>query len=341
MTDLLPLEAKLLALRNDHPPGAQVLVVAISGGADSVALLWAMHALRSQLPPYELRAAHVNHRLRGQESDDDQQFVSQLCARLGVPLDCQQIDVAVRAEEQGEGIEAAARRARYEFFEQLAERSGPLVLLTAHTADDQAETILHRIVRGTGLAGLRGIPRQRVLSGGSMIERPLLTIWRSELTDYLSQRNQPYRVDSSNLDRRHTRNRLRHDLLVHLREQYNAQVDDALVRLGSLAGDVQEVVDRLVERLCQTAVQREGLATIVAREPLRDEPLYLVREVLIAAWRQRGWPLQPMGYAQWDLLARLLVADERDLATQQHILPGHIIARRQGNQLRLLPSDAP
>lgn len=341
MTNLLPLEAKLLAVWNDHPPCAPVLVVAVSGGADSVALLCAMHALRSHLPPCELQAAHVNHRLRGQESDDDQQFVSQLCAQLDVPLDCQEIDVAARAEEQGEGLEAAARRARYAFFEQLAQRNGPLMLLTAHTADDQAETILHRIVRGTGLAGLRGIPRQRVLIGESVIERPLLTIWRSELIDYLTQRNQTYRVDSSNLDQRHTRNRLRHELLVHLREHYNAQVDDALVRLGSLAGDVQEVVDRLVERLCQAAVRREGLATVVVREPLCDEPPYLVREVLIAAWRQRGWPLQPMGYAQWDLLARLLTADERDLTARQHVLPGHIVARRHGNQLRLSPGDSP
>ena len=334
MSELRSLESRLLASWAPQFWVPQRLVVAISGGADSVALLRLVHAIASA-GEASLQAAHLNHRLRGAESDDDAQFVVELCRQLDVPLHLKQVDVSVLAEQGGEGLEVAARHARYEFFKQIAQRNGPILLLTAHTADDQAETILHRIVRGTGLAGLRGIPRRRRLVDRSYVERPLLDLRRNELLEYLLQLHQSYREDSSNRDARFTRNRLRHELLVELGQHYNPNVVEALLRLGAMAGEVQEIIDRQVQPLYQAAVRHADHVTTIGRIALCDEPHYLVREVLIATWRERDWPLQAMGYGQWDLLAGLLLAEPDELAAHQHILPGHIVAQRRGDELRL------
>lgn len=310
------------------------LLLAVSGGADSVALLRAVHTVM-QGQGGELFVAHVNHRLRGAESDADEAFVAELCRRLGVPLEVCRVDVERAAQQQGDGIEAAARGERYRFFRSLAHRLGADWVLTAHTADDQAETILHRIVRGTGLAGLAGIPRCRPLTPNVQLVRPLLEVTRGALVDYLHALGQPYREDSSNLDLRFTRNRLRHELLTHLAEHYNSGIADALVRLGRLAGEAQAVIDRVVSALKDGAVRPDGEAIAVERAILRDEPRYAVREVLIAAWRERGWPLQGMGFAQWDQLADLLLADEPMPTVTKRMFPGSITAERRGETLRL------
>ena len=167
-------------------------VVAVSGGADSVALL---HAL-ADAGAGPLTIAHVNHQLRGRDSDDDASFVE----RLGWP--CRTLVADIRA--LGGNLEAAARRVRYDWFEQVANEVGATWIATGHTADDQAETVLHRLVRGSGLQGLRGIAPRR-----GRIVRPLLGTTRAELQIYLATKNQPFRTDTTNFDTQFTRNRIR------------------------------------------------------------------------------------------------------------------------------------
>lgn len=287
------------------------VVVAISGGADSVALLRAMHALKTG-GEGRLSAAHLNHGLRGPEADADQAFVADLCAKLGVPCHMGRADVEKLAAERGDGLEAAAREARYRFLTRAAAEAGARFLVTAHTADDRAETILHRILRGTGIAGLAGIARTRFLpEAGLTLIRPLLGIRRAELIAYLDELGQPFRHDPSNRDPRFTRNRIRHDLLPMLAEGFNPGVVEALLRLGTLAGEVQTVVDRLVEELAARSVvaRTPGFAEIEAA-PLADQPRYLLRELLIAVWREQGWPMQSMGFAEWDELAGMAAVSE-------------------------------
>ena len=232
------------------------VLVAVSGGPDSLALLRGLRALKIA-GDGRLVAAHVNHQLRGSESDEDERFVREQCESLGLPCEVGKAPVAAIADEQGDGIEAAARQARYAFLTEAAHRVGARFVATGHTADDQAETILHRILRGTGIAGLAGSPRTRALSPATTLIRPMLTVRRAEVLAYLDRLGQPFREDRTNADRRFTRNRIRHELLPELARQYNPHVVEALVRLGKLARESQAALEPMIEDLMRTAV-REG-----------------------------------------------------------------------------------
>ena len=179
----------------------------------------------------EVTAAHLNHQLRGAESEADAAWLEQTCAELRVPLMVGRAAVAAAAVAAGDGIEEAARRLRYEFLCQAARETGCRWVAVAHSADDQAETILHHVIRGTGLAGLRGMPVSRELQPGIFLLRPLLDVSRIELRNYLAELGQTFREDSSNNDSTYTRNRLRHRLLPLLEAEFNPQVVAALCRL--------------------------------------------------------------------------------------------------------------
>jgi tRNA(Ile)-lysidine synthase len=331
-----PLEAKLAA---GWPPIAWqdvTVLVAVSGGADSVALLLAMSALKTA-GEGRLVAAHLNHQLRLEESAADERFVVELCGRLRVPCEVGHAQIAAAAREMGDGLEAAARRARYEFLEQAAGRAGARYVVTAHTADDQAETIVHRVVRGTGLRGLAGMARARPLGPVTLI-RPLLGVRRTEILAYLNDRQQPFRRDSSNLDLRFTRNRIRHDLLPCLAAEFNPGIVDALLRLGSLAGEAQAVLDGLVAGLAERCVRQDGSETVrIDVAPLRNQHRYVIRELLMAAWRRQGWSMQAMGWAEWELLAEMTVGAGMDRGTvrEKRTFPGRVLAEANDQWLVL------
>ena len=181
----------------------------------------------------------------------------QLARQLG--LACEVADGRRRSGgwHRGQGIEATARRARYAVLEEMAGRSGARFVVTAHTADDQAETILHRILRGTGLRGLGGMARSRRLGPATLL-RPLLGIGRAELAAYLRDRRQAFRTDASNRDLRFARNRIRNELLPLLLAHYNPAVVDALLRLGELAGESQSLIDAMVRDVAQRCLRRVG-----------------------------------------------------------------------------------
>ncbi|MFP6693059.1 MAG: tRNA lysidine(34) synthetase TilS, partial [Pirellulales bacterium] len=173
------LEAKLRAA---WPPDAWrdvTVVLAVSGGADSTALLRAAARLKAG-GCGRLVVGHFNHGIRP-SGEEDERFVAAVCESLDIPFEIRRGDVAASAANEGDGIESAARRARYEFLAAVAEQHGARLVATAHTADDQAETILHHIVRGTGLTGLSGMPRSRPLSPAVSLLRPMLSIRRAEV----------------------------------------------------------------------------------------------------------------------------------------------------------------
>jgi tRNA(Ile)-lysidine synthase len=324
------------------------VLVAVSGGPDSVALLSGLAAIR--LPGSgQLIAAHFNHGLRGEQSDADEAFVVDLCRRRGISCEVGRADQAAGPQglpdedrERGSRSEAHLRAARYHFLSATARRVGARYVATGHTADDQAETVLLRILRGTGIAGLAGIRRHRQLLPGVSLVRPLLNVSRSLAREYLQSLGQGYREDSSNADLRYTRNRVRHELLPHLADQYNAGIVAALTRLAGLAEDVQAIAASLLgdlQRRCvridspfQVTVDCRGLAAV---------PRYLVRELLIAVWQQQGWPLQAMGYERWEQLADLACPTEPPATDWTRVFPGSISAERDGPWLRLLalPAD--
>src|SRR5207247_2143408 len=196
--------------------------------------------------------AHLNHQLRGAESDADEQFVRDLHFQLSkivehdVKLAVQRTDMAQAAV--GANLEATARRERYRFLAEVALEHGVTRVTTGHTANDQAETVLHRLLRGTGLQGLRGISPHRELVSGVQLVRPLLQTSRADLIAYLGERRQPFREDSSNADLSFTRNRIRHELLPLLK-QYNPGLVDVLCRLAEQARETQGFFTRAACRL--------------------------------------------------------------------------------------------
>ncbi len=290
-----------------------------------------------------LQVAHFNHGLRGAESDKDEAFVQDLCR--GIQLTC----LIGRAGKDrpsvgGKGsIEACARDARYTFLQETAEQIGARYVVTAHTADDQAETILHRIVRGTGLGGLAGMRRARKLGQAVTLIRPLLEFSRHELREYLADLGQEYREDESNRDTRMTRNRIRHEVLPMLSERFNPSVDEALRRLGSLAGELQMVIDPHVEQLLQESVTVviDAMTDIkivqIDTKRLAAEPPYLVRELLIAVWRKNRWPMQAMGFDEWSHLAEMIQfsASTNSTTIRRQTFPANVSATAKAGSLLL------
>lgn len=320
-------------LERSWPPAAwrdTHIVLGVSAGPDSVAMLRAAVAIKHRAGGSgRLHVAHLNHALRGEDGNDDQLWLDALCRQLEIPLEIGQADVAAIAARQGDGIESAAREARYEFLRHVAERLGARFVATAHTADDQVETVLHRIVRGTGLGGLAGIPCVRALAPSVTLVRPMLGMRRSDVLAYLTALGQDYRTDASNSDLRFTRNRLRNELLPGLRTHYNDDVDAALLRLSAQADEAQQLIDELAAELASRCVSMAPGRVRIDRRPLLGQPPLLVREVCKQAWEEAGWPRQAMGFAHWQQLADLVLVESNESHSPTINLPHGIQARRE------------
>lgn len=286
-------------------------VVAISGGPDSVALAHlGVELLKIGALP-KLILAHVNHQLRGDESDADEAFVRNLPTHWmmsdGAGLACRtcRIDVAAIAEAESENLESAGRNARYDWLTRVAKDEGAAWIATGHTADDQAETVLFRLLRGTGVLGLRGIAEQRDMESVAII-RPLLTVRRADLLEHLKANGIAYRVDSSNTDVRFRRNWLRAKLLPTLRDECNPEIVAVLCRLAEQANDLQADIDAESAKLLALAERpRAGAMLVFAVEPLQSASDNQMREMFRAVWRREGWPTSAMDAKHWQRLVTI------------------------------------
>jgi tRNA(Ile)-lysidine synthase len=311
------------------------VVVALSGGADSVALLRAMVCLKQKVGGAgRLYAAHVDHGLRGEASTEDAQWCAALGKQLNVPVEILRADVASRANQDGDGLEAAARDERYRLLTDICHRWGARYLTTAHHRDDQAETVLFRLLRGSGLRGLGGMQSSRPLAAGLTLVRPLLSCSKELVLEYLDSLGQGFRTDASNADEQLTRNRLRHELLPRLRADYNPRVDDALLRLAEHARDWQTALEEVAEQLlgdCSLAMPSEG-GFLLQCEPLATAPRVLASEALRLAWRRARLPEQAMRYQHWQQLVELACASS---AAPPLNLPGALIASKHEARLSI------
>ena len=242
---------------NMLPQGSTVLC-ALSGGADSMALLSVLEAL-AKPRSLTLHAAHFNHQLRGEESQRDEDFVVQWCQKRGIPLVVGRGDVAQEAQEQGKGVEETARAMRYGFLTATAQELGADKIATAHNADDNAETLLLHLARGTGLDGLTGIPPVR-----GILIRPLLATPRIDIAVYLAQEEIPHVEDSSNQDTVYARNRLRQEVMPVLRDLNPAFVSTLAANLVHLRED-RDLLHAMAEKATKTAVVSEGRVSLSAR----------------------------------------------------------------------------
>ncbi|MCA9237461.1 MAG: tRNA lysidine(34) synthetase TilS [Planctomycetales bacterium] len=313
------------------------VLVAVSGGADSVALLRGLLQLKQTAGGAgALLAAHVNHQLRGAESQRQQRWVADLAEGLKTPLVVESCEVSARAAAEGDGVEAAARAERYDALARMAGAAGARYVAVGHTRDDQAETVVMRLLRGAGLRGLGGMRHARPLTDGVALVRPLLDIPRADVERHLAAIGQPWVHDDSNDELRFTRNHVRHEVLPALRSACHGDLN---ALLAELAGDAQGASDAV------EAAARAALETCRSDPPAASAPgtmifcLYLAAlatcaplvrtEALRLAWREAGLPEQAMTRRHWEDLAALV---ERPGAAPIN-LPGNLRANVAGGLL--------
>lgn len=303
------------------------VLVAVSGGADSVAMLLALRRLVPAGLERRLIVAHVEHDLR-ESAAEDRRFVSELAAESG--LACVWRRVAVRHDDGDEGIEGRARRLRYDFLVEAALDHGARHVVTGHTADDQAETILQRMLRGTGLTGIGGMAAARELAPGVSLLRPLLELRREVVRGFLESIDHPWREDPSNTELHHARNFVRHEILPRCAVGPFPAASEAIVRLGRQASLVAAAIRSAADHLLEVHASRHADGGIVLRtQPLSGLDRHLVAEVFVALWRREGWPQQGMTARHYAGLAGM-VADPTRIHTEavSTDLPGGIRVTR-------------
>jgi len=262
-------------------PRQQKLVVAVSGGADSVCLLHILVKLREKLG-IRLHVAHLNHQLRGAESEADAQYVADLARQFDLPATIERRDVKACQTKQRLSLEEAAREVRYTFLAQIAESIGADRVAVGHTVDDHIETILMHLIRGTGTRGLRGLqPSSQWQSPGSslIVIRPLLQISRQETDAYCRHHRLMPRLDTSNLSLSPLRNRIRQQLLPLL-QSYNPQVAEALLRTARIASDDLAFLDKEVARLWGEITREQENNIVLDKEKFVELPSALQRYLL-------------------------------------------------------------
>ena len=312
MTDFLGSVRSSITRHRMVRPGERVLV-AVSGGPDSLALLSALVSLREDLR-ITLRAAYVDHRLRPAAAKKEAALVKRLGREWGVPVTVLRRPMK---REKEESLETAARRIRYDALAALARKRGCAAIATGHTADDQAETVLMRILRGSGVAGLAGIPPVR--KGAKLrIIRPLIACAREQVMEHLRARRLHPKLDSSNRSPRFVRNRIRNDLLIRLEKEFNPQVRKHLCRLADLAREDQDWLGGEAGRRFRR-VARVGPAKVRLNcALLRKDPPGLRRAVLrLAAQRLQG-SVQGFSMKHWEMLDGLLVGQGAGAADLPH-----------------------
>jgi len=294
------------------------LLLAVSGGADSMSLL---HGTRQLWPDGngQIVVAHVNHQLRGGQSTADAEFVQEAAESQGLRFILLTCDVLKQREVAGGGIEEIARRNRYQLLQEAAQASGLHYVVCGHHQEDQAETVLHNILRGTGMKGLAGMSARRLLCEDVKLIRPLLSVSRAAIVEFLHARQVSWQTDASNESGEFTRNRIRQQLMPLLAKEYNPQIARSLIRLAGHARDA-EILASQVGQCCLDDVVLElqpGICRL-NRTRLTVWPQSVVRCALRLIWDRQSWPQQAMTQAHWDHLA----ADLQDMNGKPDDVPG-------------------
>ncbi|MCL6518469.1 MAG: tRNA lysidine(34) synthetase TilS [Armatimonadetes bacterium] len=314
-------------------PGEKVLV-AVSGGPDSVALLHALWTVRDELS-ISLHVAHLNHSFRGEESDKDEEYVRSLAANLLIPCSVEKVDVPKIQKTLRISAEQAARLVRYEFLENTAEKIGASRIALGHTADDQVETVLMNIIRGTGVDGLVGMPPVR----GKII-RPLISVRRKDVNAYIQEAGLQPRIDETNLLPIYTRNRIRLQLLPTLRV-FNPDIDTAILQLAELArADSAYLDEKAKEAFIQNTKSRDGKSVHLDLSVFEVEPLAIRRRVIREAYKAIKGEITDLGYKHVEELLRLIAT----VGGFRYELPGGIFVEKSGRLISFYserPPDQP
>ena len=319
------------------PAGTRV-AVALSGGADSVALLSALRLI-AKAERFEVAgAAHLNHQLRGVEADADAQFCRDLAATLDMPIDVEQVDVAALSRDTGISVEHAAHLARYAFFERAAVRLGASAVAVAHTKEDQAETFLLRLLRGAGPRGLSGIhPR------AGIVVRPFIETSRDEVRAFLRTSGMTFREDASNADLAIPRNRVRHELLPLLDARFSPGIVEVLARAAAIAREDADYLDDRARAAAARVIAQTARGIEIDSLALLAEPPALARRVIRLAQQMAAGEEHFVGFDSGEAVRRFAVSK----STGQLDLPGHrvnrlggslVLTRSRGREKRVPPA---
>ncbi len=315
----------------------QPLLVAVSGGPDSVCLVHILAKLQKELG-IKLHVAHLDHQLRGAESAADARYVADLARRLGIPATIEQRDVKAFKAQQHVSLEEAAREVRYAFLAQVARSIEASRVAVGHTADDHIETILMHLIRGTGTRGLRGLEPSTVwpsTPNGLIVIRPLLEVSRQETADYCHHHQLAPRIDASNLSLSPLRNRIRHQLLPLL-QSYNPRVAEALRRTARITGDDLAYLDSEIARLWDEVVQKQGNVISLDKERFLELPSALKRHLLRGAIEELLGNLKDIEARHIEEIMAALIKP----AGKRISLPGGLIFSIEYDRYLLAPDPA-
>ncbi|WP_276357755.1 tRNA lysidine(34) synthetase TilS [Cohnella caldifontis] len=301
----------------------QTVIAAVSGGPDSMALLHLLMRM-AERQPMRVVAAHVNHRFRGAESEAEAELVRQAASDWGAGFETASIDVPSYIEETGLNAQSAAREKRYDFLKRTAEAYGAGQILLGHHADDQAETVLMRVLRGTGVGGLAGIPYRRKEENVELI-RPLLRITKRELLSYCERNGVPFAVDSSNLKRDYFRNAVRLDAIPWL-ERYNPRLKESLIRLADMAAADDDYLEREASARLGSVATRDGYGFRLKRRRFRGLHVALQRRLIKLILRYSSDPWHPAQYRQIEEVLEA-AADESHTVGRMDLGGGWVLVR--------------
>lgn len=292
------------------------ILLGVSGGPDSVALLSLIFDANRVNPACsDIFIAHLNHLIRDKESEEDEQFVNNLAKKFKLSIVSERRDIKEIARESKMSLEEAAREERYKFFESAAKKVGANVIVVGHNADDNAETILHRIIRGTGIAGVSGMRPKRKLTPFSAADlvRPLLFTWRKDIIVYLKEKHLSYRVDSTNFETNQFRNRIRAELIPLLEKDYNAGVKRSLIKLGETATQNYDFLKSQAKDLFEEVLLNiEGKTDEILNEiildihKIREVPQILQQVIIKEAVVRLNIPLKKLGYKNYKNILLIL-----------------------------------
>ncbi len=305
------------------------VLVGLSGGPDSIALLRALLKLRQEFS-LTICIAHLDHGFRGEESRADRKFCEDLAEKLGLDISCEEIDIPKIVKEKGLSPEEAARLERYDFFKRVAAEKKITKVAIGHNRDDQAETILMRAFRGSGMSGLGGI--NPIKSMGSLtIIRPLIDISRREIEEFVKENGFEVRHDSSNDKTLFTRNRIRHDLIPYLEKNFNINIKEVLANTAENLRSENEFLEKLARRKFKSMSRRNNSSEIVIDiKKFKKQSTALRKRILRAALEELKGNLRRLTYQHWKEMDELV---EKRPGNSIVDLPGGINVVKNKNKI--------
>lgn len=288
-----------LLIQNGWAYDGVCMVAGVSGGVDSMVLLHLLHLLSEEMN-FRVIAAHLNHRLRGEESDRDERFVREISEKWGIPVEIGREDVGEIAKREKLPVQVSARVVRYRFFEQVMRKHGGNCLVLGHQADDVAETVVMRLLRGSSVGGLRGIPIQN-----GYIIRPLLPFTREEIIAYADREKIPYVEDSSNKKMRYLRNRIRHLLIPQVEREYQPAFSRHLLRYASYFDEIHAYLSEVCSDLSREIIGKDG---VIYLNKFRKLHVALQRILIENYLMEGGWIKEPLSFEQLEGILKIVKA---------------------------------